>query len=199
MASSEETHQHRLIERKTIFDHFLQVDRMTLQKKQDGEQLTRFVVKRPDATAIVLYNAATDQIVLVKQLRVPALGKEADPYLWELPAGVVEAGESPSDTIVRETEEETGFHIAEPRFITACYASPGVFEEKIYLFYSPIAMSDQAHEGGGLVEETEDLEIRFVPVQEAFSMMDSGTIMDAKTLIALYWFRTHYPRLYSAH
>ncbi len=186
-----QTRHHSLISKDCIYDSFFRIHEFLIKKKADNEEFKRFVVTRPDATVILLYNRDEDTILFVRQLRAPAFGREAYPYLLELPAGVLEPGEGPQQTIVREAREETGYSVENPQLIKSFYASPGTFSEKIFAFYAEVTGEDQKDSGGGLDEESEDLEILELERNEVFKMMKEGDIMDAKTLVALYWFRLH--------
>ncbi len=187
-----ETNRHRLIQKDCIYDAFFRINEFLFLKKADNTQFKRFVVARPDATAILLYNRERDTFLFVKQLRAPAFEQEEDPYLLELPAGVLEPGEEPRQTIIREAREETGYTIDAPTFIKGFYASPGTFSEKIFTYYAEVTDNDKSHEGGGLDEEAEDLEILELDRREVFQKMENGLVMDAKSLVALYWFRLHF-------
>ena len=184
-----ETKYHKLLEKNCIYDAFFRVNEFVFEKNEDRSTFKRFVVERPDATAVLLYNKPEDTIIFVKQLRAPAFGREDDPYILELPAGVLEPGENPIDTIIREAYEETGFHIHEPRHIGSFYASPGTFAEKIHTYYHEVNNENQSHDGGGLDEESEDIELIAIPREKVYEMMDTGRIIDAKTLVSLLWFR----------
>lgn len=190
MADLLTTKYHRLLERETIYRSFFTIEAYQLQRISDGEPFTRYVVQRPDATVILLYNRDSDCLYFVKQLRAPALQREDDPYLMELPAGVLEPGEEPKETIIREAREETGFFVADPEFIHAFYASPGTFSEKIYAFYATVRNQDQVEAGGGLRNEAEDIELKPIPRQNVYQQMDNGDFIDAKTVLCLNWFRS---------
>ena len=64
--------------------------------------------RRGRAAALLPYDPWTDQVVLIEQFRLPALAAGVDPMMIEVPAGVCEPGETPEQTIRRETEEEMG-------------------------------------------------------------------------------------------
>lgn len=189
MSSLLTTKYHRLQKRETIYQGFFHIEAYQLQRLTDQAELTRYVVQRPDAAVILLYNQEEDGFYFVKQLRAPALQREADPYLLELPAGVLEAGEEPEQTIIREAREETGFAVDKPRFVAAFYASPGTFSEKIHAYYAAVTHRQQIDKGGGLESEAEDIELQLIPRLTVYQYMDTGTLVDAKTLISLYWFR----------
>lgn len=190
MADLLTTKYHRLQQRNTVHQGFFRIEAYELQRIADHESLTRYVVQRPDATVILLYNQDEDCFYLVKQLRAPALQREPDPYLLELPAGVLEPGEEAEQTIVREAREETGFAIPQPQFVKAFYASPGTFSEKIHAYYSTVTNEMRVEAGGGLATEAEDIELKAIPRLTVYQYMDEGYLVDAKTLVSLYWFRS---------
>ena len=186
------TKYHRLETREEIYKDFFTIEAYRLKRLSDDHPVTRYVVQRPDAAVILLYKRETDELYLVKQLRAPALQRETDPYLLELPAGVFEPGENPEVTVKREALEETGFRLESPQFLMAFYASPGTFSEKIYAYYSEVTDNQKVESGGGIMAEAEDIELLSVKRETVYQWMDEGLIKDAKSLVTLQWFRNHY-------
>lgn len=99
----------------------------------------------------------------------------------------MERGEDPGETVVREAEEETGFHIRQVARLFSAYMSPGAVTEKIHFFYAEISEADKVSDGGGLEEEHEDIELVDMPFESALAMIESGEIFDAKTIMLLQW------------
>ncbi|MDQ3072399.1 MAG: NUDIX hydrolase, partial [Bacteroidota bacterium] len=95
-----------IIGKEIIHDAFFKVEK--LQLLVDEQEITRFIVRNKKAAAIVIFNEQHQHVVLVKQFRAPLIGREESPYLVEIPAGVVDAGESAEESIIREALEETG-------------------------------------------------------------------------------------------
>ena len=85
------------------------------------------VHKKKNAVAI-LAKTNMEEIIVVKQFR-PAIEKE----IWEVPAGVIEEGETPLQTALRELEEETGYTSDKAYMMGEFYSSPGFCDEKIYV------------------------------------------------------------------
>jgi nudix-type nucleoside diphosphatase (YffH/AdpP family) len=190
MANQYSTKYHRLAQREVLYEGFFNIEAYRLQRLSDQAPINRYVVQRPDAAVILLFNKETDQLYFVKQLRAPALEREADPYLIELPAGVFEPGENPELTVKREALEETGFKVDNPTFLMAFYASPGTFSEKIYAYYAEVTEEQKVEKGGGVVSEAEDIELLTVSRSTVYDWMDQNAIIDAKSLLTLQWFRS---------
>lgn len=119
------------------------------------------------------------KILLEKQFRY-AYGKE----IYELPAGKRDKGENFEVTAKRELEEETGLIPLNLQKITEIYPTPGYTDEVIGLFYA-----DEFEEGRLHFDDTEDLTSEWVDIDEVYKMVDEGEIPDAKTLVALLWYK----------
>ncbi|NMP21136.1 NUDIX hydrolase [Sulfobacillus harzensis] len=100
---------------------------------------TREVVERPEAVAIVA-ETPQGELVVVRQFRW-AVGKT----LWELPAGLVDAGEEPLAAAQRELAEETGWTAQHWQPVCAYFPSPGYSTERIHLFYASGLTPGEAH------------------------------------------------------
>ena len=100
--------------------------------------------------------------------------------LFHLPAGTIDPGESPDQTAERELREETGYQAGRIRRIREWYVSPGVMNERMYLY-----LCEDLLPGSVRPELDEDPETVIVPWEEAMAMADDGRIEDAKTLLAL--------------
>ena len=123
-------------------------------------------------------------VILIRQHRHATGG-----YLWELPAGKLDDGESPKSCAARELEEETGVRAKELRHLTTIWTTPGFTDERIHLF-----LATGLERGRVALEAHEFIERHEMPLQEAVERVRSGEIDDAKTMIALLLadrFRTH--------
>ncbi len=190
MANQFSSKYHSLEKREVLYEGFFNIEAYRLQRLSDSVPVNRYVVQRPDAAVILLFNKETDKLYFVKQLRAPAIQREVDPYLIELPAGVFESGENPELTVKREALEETGFKVESPTFLMAFYASPGTFSEKIYAYYAEVTEAQKVESGGGVMAEAEDIELLTVPRLTVYEWMDKHAIVDAKSLVTLQWFRS---------
>ena len=144
----------------------------------DGKPCKREIVEHPGGAA-VLY-VQDNAVALVKQYRY-AYGEE----LWEIPAGKLEEGEDAKLAAIRELKEETGLQVEDARLLCVLYPTPGYTNEKIYIY------EVQAAEAGEQKpDEGEFLSVQYLPLEEAYSMIESGAIKDAKTIVALLTYKS---------
>ncbi|MGV1831616.1 NUDIX domain-containing protein [Agrobacterium vitis] len=178
-----------IVEDKTLWKGWSHLRKMVFDyAKPDGttQRLSWEVFDRGHAVAILLHDPSKKTLLLVRQFRIPAYMMGDKPFLLEVPAGMTD-GEDAEKAVTREVEEETGYHIAAPRFLFTAYMSPGAVTEKIHFFYSPIDEAQKLSLGGGLEAEHEDLELVEVPLKDAISMIERGDIVDGKTIMLLQW------------
>jgi ADP-ribose pyrophosphatase len=147
------------------------------QRTPDGVDHVREVVRHPDAVTIL--PLLDDGRVCFVQNRRVAVGQT----LIELPAGVVEPGEDPALTARRELAEETGYQAELIELLSTFYTSPGVLDERMYLY---LATSLRA--GPAAPEPGEELRPLLATWDEALSMARRGRIQDAKTLVGLLYY-----------
>ena len=101
-------------------------------------------------------------------------------YSWEIPEGGCPKGETTLEAAKRELIEETGLVAEKYTLISRLHLSNSVSDEYGELF---LAQGLTQHEA--CPEDTEDISIRKVPVQEAFAMVENGEITDSISIIAL--------------
>ena len=144
----------------------------------DGRRVTLDTVRVP-AVAYIVPLLDDGRVVLIRQYR-PIVGAE----IWELPAGTIEAGESPEACARRELVEEAGYDAGRLDPLGEALADPGLTDERIFLFVArdlrPVSRE---------LDADEQIEVAPVTLAEAYRMADAGDILDAGTLVALYRFR----------
>ena len=91
----------------------------------------------------------------------------------------------PEQCIIRETEEETGYRLTQVQKVFESYMSPGAVTEILYFFTGEYDESMKVSEGGGLDHEQENIEVLEFNFEEAYAMIASGEIKDAKTIMLL--------------
>ncbi|MDQ2991331.1 MAG: NUDIX hydrolase [Candidatus Eremiobacteraeota bacterium] len=142
----------------------------------DGRSQLLDIVEHPGSFAILACPDAKS-LVLVRQYRHPARA-----WLWEIPAGKAELGESPLEGATRELAEETGYRAASAREIASFYMTPGFCEERLHLVFAEGLTQGERH-----LDPDEEIEVRVVALGEAKAMAARGEIIDAKTLMAILW------------
>ena len=187
-----------LLSRETCYDGFFRLERRRLRHSlyRGGMSsiLTRELVERADVAAVLLYDARLDQVVLIEQFRVGAMGDTRGPWLLEIVAGLIEPGETPEDVARREALEEAGCVVDALEPIVTFYATPAKSSERSYLYCGRI---DASHAKGihGLAHEGEDIRVVPLPAGEALALLDNGIINSAWPMIALHWLARNRERL----
>ena len=156
-------------------------------RKKDGsiQIQQREAYDRGNGAAILLYNLQQKTVILTQQFRLPTYinGNETG-MLIEACAGLLDK-DNPEDCIRRETEEETGYKVAEIRKVYEAYMAPGSVTEILYLYIAAYDPQMKIAEGGGLDHEQEDIEVLELPFEKAIHMIETGEIKDAKTIMLL--------------
>lgn len=156
-------------------------------QKEDNtiETQIREVYDRGNGAAILLYNSTQKTVILTRQFRLPSyLNGNASGMMVEVCAGLLDT-DHPKQCIIRETEEETGYRISTVHKVMETYMSPGAITEILYLFVGEYNASMKVNDGGGLDAEQENIEVLEYTFDEAFAMIASGEIKDAKTIMLL--------------
>lgn len=180
--------QVKILETKVLSDQFYVLRRYSFERtERGGQRITqvREVYDRGNGAAILLYNPAAGTVILTRQFRMPTFvnGNPAG-MLIECCAGLLDR-DNAEDAIRRETEEETGYKVGKVEKVLEAYMSPGSVTEILYLFVAEYTKDMKVGDGGGLEEESEDIEVLEVPYTRALEMVRTGEIKDAKTIMLL--------------
>lgn len=187
-------------QQRRIFDDFFRVEEFIVShEKIDGSMSAdhrRLVFERGDAVAVLLLNLDTRSVIVVEQFKLPALAgrrrddaSTTDGWIIEAVAGVIESDETPEVAVVRETIEETGYHIRHPKLISRFFSSPGAASERIFLYFAEVRESDRLGHGGGI--DDEDIKIIDLTLDDLFDRLAKGTLEDPKLLVATFWLQDH--------
>jgi ADP-ribose pyrophosphatase len=178
-------------QKKTIFDDFFKVEEAYLRFEQfNGEmspRIRRLNMERGNSVAIVILNKDTGKLIMVSQFRYPTYQNNHG-WTIEIIAGMVDPGETPEQTLRRELEEEIGLKIETFGHINTFYPSPGGSSELIHLYYAAVSGKQAKYKKtGGLLSHGEDVKALELSLEDALAKIKSGEIVDAKTIIGIYW------------
>jgi ADP-ribose pyrophosphatase len=145
----------------------------------DGFKIKRAIVHH-GGSAVMMPVDKKGRILLVRQYRLPAAQ-----YLWELPAGRLDPGETPLEAARRELAEETGYRAKKWEKLAVFYASPGFLAERMTIY-----LATKLTAGEKKPMEDERIEMRWFTSKELDKAIETGKILDAKTQIGfLKWKR----------
>jgi ADP-ribose pyrophosphatase len=172
MASTTIT-SHRIFTGKVVA---LDVDQVRFPDGSIGELE---MVRHSGAAAILPFLSDPEgedpEILLLRQYRYAA-----DSYLYEIPAGKLDPGETPLACAARELREETGCIAEHLEHLLTVYTTPGFTDEQIHVF-----MAIGLTRGEAATEADEFLEVETMPLSRALFMIQNGDIRDAKTTLGI--------------
>ena len=142
-----------------------------------GSRKVREVVEHRPAVALIAVDEE-GKIILVSQYR-----HAVDEEILEIPAGIIEPGEAPEYTAVRELQEETGLKPAKVEYIADFWTSPGYSTELIYLYYASGFTNSKLPE-----DDDEYIKVKRFTADEVAELIKTGKVRDGKTIMAYYWY-----------
>lgn len=170
MSDAERLESTRVFKGK-VFD--IDRDRVTMP---NGRTITIDVV-RHSKSVVLLPVPEPGRIILIRQFRYAV-----NAYLWELPAGSVDAGESPEQAARRECHEEIGLVPSTVVRLAALYPTPGYCDEEM-IFFRVSGLEETAEQAH--VDEDEDIHAQTFEIRDVREMVRRGEIVDMKTIVAL--------------
>lgn len=142
-----------------------------------GFEIRRSIV-RHKGSAVMMAVDARNRVLLVRQFRLPANG-----YLWELPAGRLDDGETPLKAARRELLEETGYRARTWKKLISFWPTPGYVGEKMTIFLATDLTAGEAQP-----MDDERIETRWFAKKELDALIRAGRIQDGKTIVGfLMW------------
>jgi ADP-ribose pyrophosphatase len=187
-----------ILERDEAYRGYFRIDRYRLRHRLHtggwSGPMTREVFERGHAAAVLPYDPVLDSVVFIEQFRVGAYAAGRPPWLLEVVAGIIEAGETAESVVRREAVEEAGCEIRELVPIADYLVSPGGTSESVAIFCGRV---DASRAGGihGKAEEHEDIRVIVLPFAEAKKRLEEGMIDNATALISLQWLALNRDRL----
>ena len=145
----------------------------------NNKEAVRVVVEHPGAVAVIAVK--DDKVLLVEQFRYPIKRTT-----WEVPAGKLDANETKEACAARELEEETGLKAEKMTYLFSYYTTPGFSDEIMHFF-----LAEGLYEGKSNPDEDEFINVKEVTLEEALNEIGKEKICDAKTILALLWYKKH--------
>lgn len=171
--------------KKATFDY--------LSRNGTWQTQEREAYDRGNGAAILLYNLEHNTVILTRQFRLPSyLNDNPSGMLIEACAGLLDH-DHPEACIMREAEEETGYQLQDVSKVFEAYMSPGSVTEILHFFIAAYDASMKISLGGGVAGEQEDIEVLELPFAQAYGMIATGDIRDAKTIMLLQYLKLHTP------
>jgi ADP-ribose pyrophosphatase len=147
-----------------------------LIRNKNGREIGYDIVKHPGAVVILPF-VSKNEILMIDNHR-PAVNQT----LLELPAGTLEAGEAPIATAQRELVEETGYQAESMTPLLQFYSTPGFTNELLWGF-----KAEGLNFQGQQLDEGEEIKVVQISLREAVAMAKAGRIIDAKSLVILFY------------
>lgn len=183
-----------VLERSDRYEGFFHLStfrlRHTLFAGGWSQEISRELFHRGGCVAVLPYDPIRDEVLLIEQFRIGALGQKEPPWLTEIVAGGIEAGESPEDVAFREAGEEAGLSLKALHRIGSFFTSPGGTGERVTLF---IGLVEGPLEAGlhGLADEGEDIRSFTLPLSEAEKAVERGVVDSMIPAYAIMWLAAH--------
>lgn len=152
--------------------------------------ITREVLERRPAVAVLLYDPFTDRIVLLRRLRLGALAAGKAPWQVELVAGPIGEGETPDAVARRAAYREAGAPIFELLFMHDCVVAPGASSERTHMYCALLDSRgmDGVHAAG---DDGAEVAVERVSFARASTRLRKGEIESAAAILALHWLALH--------
>jgi len=141
----------------------------------NGVEIDLAVIRHPGAAAIVALDDAGN-LAMLHQYR-HAIGG----YLWEIPAGCRNAGETPLQCANRELAEEAGLSARRWDHLGTIVTIPSFCDERIDLY-----LARDLDAATGTLDVDEVIRVQKMSFDDAMKMIRTGEIIDAKTIAGLY-------------
>lgn len=187
-----------IIARETLYRGFFSLERYRFRHRlfnggMSGE-VSREILERGHAAVLLPYDPLRDEVVLIEQIRIAAYDTSPTPWVLELVAGMIEAGETPEEVARREAVEEAGLTAGRVKPIINYLSSAGGTTERLAVFVGEVDAS-VAQGNHGLEEENEDILVHVVSRRQAYQWVEQGKIDNAAAVIALQWLELHHKQL----
>lgn len=181
----------RVLKIETLSDNWYVLKKTTFEyQRSDGtwQTLARETYDRGNGAVILPYNRERRTVILTRQFRFPAYVNGHSGMLIEACAGLLDERD-PATAIKAEVGEETGFILNDVHKVFEAFMSPGSVTEKLHFFVAEYDQASRLTQGGGNIGEGEDIGVLELPFDHALHMIETGEIMDGKTIMLLQYLK----------
>jgi ADP-ribose pyrophosphatase len=178
MKQSPTRNKARVLSKKTVFRGRVFSVASEQVVEPGGIVARREIVRHGPSVVVLAVDDGPDLAVLLERQYRHA----ADDFLWELPAGSVDPGESLLGAAKRELSEETGYRAKQWSRALHFYPTPGFADETMTIYLARGLMPGKPHP-----EADERIACFLVPLSRALEMVMSGRIRDGKTIAGVLW------------
>ncbi len=187
--------KYKIINKKNLYSGFFNVNKYQfIHKKHNGDwsgTVEREIFSGAHVSTLLPYDPIKKEIILIQQFRAGVLSRYDKDYLYEIVAGIIDKGEKPEETAMRECFEETGCEVKKILPIQTYFPAPGSSKSYYHLYLGEIN-SFNGNRIKGLESENEDILVKSYKVNDVRNMLKKKKIMNGLTLIALQWFFLEY-------
>ncbi|TMO10485.1 NUDIX domain-containing protein [Pseudoalteromonas sp. S558] len=152
-----------------------------------SQLISREILERGDAIAVLPYDPVSDSILLIEQIRIGAIKSKHSPWLLECIAGMTDGSTDYESVVKKEAYEEAGLELTELEFMLSYLSSPGGTTERLYLYLARADLSQVKSGVYGLESEGEDIKTHVLSVDDALLRLNNGEMDNAATVICMQW------------
>ncbi len=189
-------------DKRQAYRGFFSVEEHKLSfKKFDGSQsevVTRSALVSSEAVIVLPYDPVNDRVLLVEQFRTgPYVKGDANPWVLEPIAGLIDVGETPLEAGLREAKEEAHLDIKHMELVARSYPSPGISTEFFHQYIGIVSLPESTDVIAGLQTESEDIRSHIFTFKEFSEMISTGAIKVGPAILLGLWLSNNRDKLRS--
>lgn len=186
--------------KRLAYKGFFSVEEHKLSyKKFDGSQsevVTRSALVSSEAVIVLPYDPVNDRVLLVEQFRTgPYVKGDANPWVLEPIAGLIDVGETPMEAGLREAKEEANLDIKHMELVARSYPSPGISTEFFHQYIGIVPLPESTDVIAGLKTECEDIRSHIFAYEQFSKMISTGSIKVGPAILLGLWLSNNRERL----
>jgi ADP-ribose pyrophosphatase len=184
---------------KNLYKGFFQVDLYQFEHALfaggKSELISREILERGDAIAVLPYDPVSDTVLLIEQIRIGAIKSKHSPWLLECIAGMTDGSDDYESVVKKEAYEEAGLNLTELEFMLSYLSSPGGTTERLHLYLARADLSEVESGVYGLETEGEDIKTHVLSVDDALTRLNNGEMDNAATVICMQWLALNHEKM----